>query len=514
MNTPFANVTRKHCRYRRAVTALLFAIAALLLAGCATAQGKGSSAGESASAPNGVPAWVLNPPVGDSRYEYFVGLASDSGGDVAKADEQATHSLIAEIVRFLGVRITATTTAEARTTLESFQSTVVEQVKQTGSAQVTGFQVADRYVQRQGDKVTVYILGKYDRSALLQEQKRLSALFQEQIAAVSGPESRGDQLLAVGEEYAAIQRYIEAAVAASSSEIDNADVKFERNITKARTAVSDIRITKLNDNLSATVNEPFSEDFLAKVETTVAGVVKPVAHAVLTVSYRDLSRSNGRVGIATATVTTNSDGVARFTHPVPALVGNDTLTMRLDLAASVAPLDSAPRRYQPLIGSLRDAIGAKRVSFSYTVVSRARDIPISVVVLDTDIAGNSTGENGTASGIQSALSQEGFTIPSIGIDPRKLSGRNDAEIISALRAAGQQGRVAYGIVAIQEFQEGDGYIVKVGGTVKVADLASGRILYSRTLSTLSRGDNAASAISAAFQTLGTNFGQDIARSLP
>ncbi|HUX13237.1 MAG TPA: hypothetical protein VMW87_09415 [Spirochaetia bacterium] len=514
MSCTLPKVTRDGFRCRIALTALIFAASVLLLSGCATAQSNGSPGGDATRAPNSVPSWVLAPPVGDGRYEYFVGLASDGAGDVAKADERATHSLIGEIVRFLGVRITASTTAEARTTLESFQATVVEQVKQSGSAQVSGFQVADRYVQRQGDKVTVYILGKYERAALLQEQQRLSALFQERIAAVSGPESRGDQLLAVGEEYAAIQKYIEAAVAASSSRIDNADVKFERNITKARAAVSDIQITKLDDNLSATVNEPFSEDFLAKVETTVADVVKPVAHAVLTVSYRELSRNNGRVSIATATVTTNRDGIARFTHPVPALVGSDTLTMRLDLTASVAPLDSAPRRYQPLIGSLLDAIGAKRVSFSYTVVSRARDIPISVVVLDTDIASNPTGENGTASGIQSALSQEGFTIPSIDFDPRKLSGRNDAEIISALRAAGQQKRVAYGTVAIQEFQEGDGYIVKVGGTVKVADLASGRILYSRTMSTLSRGDNAASAISAAFQTLGTNFGKDIARSLP
>ncbi len=497
---------------RTAVASVLLLAAALLSVGCATAQNGGTAGGPGAT---GVPAWVTNPPTGDAQYDYFVGLASDPSGDVAKADEQATNALIAEIVRFLGVRITTDTTAVAQTTLEDFKASVVQQVRQTGSAQVTGFRVADRYVQKQAGKVTVYILGQYDHAALVSEQQRLGALFQEQIAAVSGPEREGDQLLAVGRQYSAIQKYIEAAAAASRSGIDNAEVKFERNVNKARTAVSELRISKLNDNLSATLNEPFSEDFLARVEAVVGGSTAPAAGVSLIISYRE-ARPNGKVGIATTTVRTNSDGVARFTHPIPTLVGSDTLSMRLDLSSALASLDAAPRSMQPLIGSLRDAVASKRVDFSYSVASRAVETPISVVVLDTDNAGNPTNENGTASGIESALSAQGFTIPSISYDPQRLKGRSDAEIIAGLRtAAGKAaGRAAYGVVSIQEFQEGDGFVVKVGGTVKVADLASGRILYSRSMFTLSRADNAGSAISAAFRTLGKNFGEDMARTLP
>lgn len=517
MNThPFTGPASRQSR-RRAAASLILLAAALLSVGCATAQNGGAASG---GPENGPPEWVTSPPTGDARYDYFVGLASDPSGDIAGADEQATNALIAEIVRFLGVHISADTTAVAQTTLEDFKATVVEQVRQTGSAQVTGFRVADRYVQKQGGKVTVYILGQYDHTALVAEQQRLSALFQEQIAAVSGPEREGDQLLAVGKEFSAIEKYIEAAAAASRSGIDNAEVKFERNINKARAAVSELRISKVNDNLSATLNEPFTEDFLVKVESVVGGsaapaALVPAALVPLTVSYRE-ARANGRFGVATTTVRTNSEGVARFTHPIPTLVGSDTLSMRLDLSASLASLDSAPRSMQPLIGSLRDAVAAKRVDFSYAVTSRAVDTPISVVVLDTDNAGNPTNENGTASGIESALSAQGFTIPSLNYDAQRLKGRSDAEIIAAIRSAAAEGagRAAYGVVSIQEFQEGDGFVVKVGGTVKVADLASGRILYSRSMFTLSRADNAGSAISAAFRTLGKNFGEDMARSLP
>ena len=111
-----------------------------------------------------------------------------------------------------------------------------------------------------------------------------------------------------------------------------------------------------------------------------------------------------------------------------------------------------------------------------------------------------------------------------GLVGRRLGGiRRDRErfLDGEHRAsAGSQGaspadrRVVYGIVAIQKFTEGDGYVVQVGGTMHVVDLQSGRMLYTRTLSTRSRANNASSAISAAFQSIGRTFGRDIARKLP
>ena len=486
--------------------------AGLCLATVATLTG---CAGGPASSSQ-VPSWVLGPPLGDKLYEYFVGSGSDQSGDAPKAEAQATSSLLSEVVRFLGVRITATSTATARSSLDSFRSDVIQQVRQSGEARIKGFDVVDRYIQRRSNAVSVYILARYNRQDLIAEQSRLAALFHEQVEAIAGPERDGDQLLAVGDVYRAVQKYIEAASAAASSTLENAGIQFRRAVNKATDALSRLSLRKLNDNLTATVAQPFAEDFLARAEVSGGGSVTPAAALPLVVSY-ETRRGNGTAGIDRAIIRTDRNGVARFTHPMPSTVGSATLTMRVDFESSIRILDALPQTDQQLVDGLRQAISSARLSYSYLVVSRAKAIPLSVVVLDTDIAGNPTGRSDTASGVEQALSQAGFTLPVLQFDAQKLSGRSDAEIIADLRnAVSQPGdrRVAYGVVAIEEFNETDGYIVKVGGTLKVADLASGRILYSRTLSTRSRADNASTAISAAFGAIGRTFGKDIARSLP
>ena len=474
----------------------------------------GCASGTTSSAE--VPSWVLGPPLGDKLYEYFVGSGSDQSGDAPSAEKQATNSLLAEVVRFLGVRVNATSTATARSSLDSFRADVIEQVHQSGEARIKGFDVVDRYIQRRNNSVAVYILARYNRQDLIAEQSRLAALFHEQVEAIAGPERDGDQLLAAGDVYQAVQKYIEAASAAAASRLENAGIQFRRAINKATDALSKLIVRKLNDNLIATIAQPFAEDFLARAEVSGGGSITPVAALPLEVSY-ETRRGNGNVGIDRAVIRTDRSGVARFTHPIPSMVGSTTLTMRVDFESSIRILDALPASDQILVDGLRQAISSQRLSYSYTVVSRAKAIPLSVVVLDTDIAGNSTGRSDTAAGIEQALTQAGFTIPALQFNAQKLSGQSDAEIIAELRnAVAQSGdrRVAYGTVAIEEFNETDGYIVKVGGTVKVADLASGRILFTQTLSTRSRADNASTAISAAFGSIGRTFGKDIAQSLP
>ncbi len=515
---------RKVARIAQSTALLLL----LFLAGCASVPPRTGRA----------PDWVLSPPLGDARYEYFVGAASNEKGDTARAEEQATYALMSEIVRFLGVRITANTSAEARSSLSEFQSQVIQQVTQQGEARIQGFRVVDRWVRQQGDLKTVYILGRYDRQDLLAEQKRVAALFHEKIEAIAGPERDGDQLLAVGSVYRAVEKYIEAAAAAVSSPVENANIRFQRAINKARDALSRLTLQKLNDNLSGTVGRPFAEDFLAKVETSRAGALMPVSNMPLEVSYKTL-RTNGKIGVEIAQVRTDSHGIARFTHPIPGLVGSYSVNMRVDLSAALRTLDGVPAKDQSAVESLRQIVAQKRLGFSYTVGSRAKEFPTSVVILDTDIAGNPTGEQEAASGLEQSLTQAGFTIPTLTFDAARLKGKTDAEIISALksavngadatrrvadatrrvadatrRVADATRRVAYGSIAIEQFSEGDGYIVKVGGTVKVADLQTGKLLYTRTMSTRSRGDNAGSAIAAAFRSIGQSFGQDIARALP
>ncbi|MFW6214916.1 MAG: hypothetical protein ACOC45_03105 [Alkalispirochaetaceae bacterium] len=489
---------------RRAHLLTLLALPLLFFA-CATG---GDGAGADGAPP---PEWVVDPPESTAQLEYFLGSASSAEGDVAAAEEQAVADLLAEITRYMGVRVTSESTAEARASLDDFETDVTQIVRQESDARVEGLRVEDRYVERSGDRATVYILASYEQAALAAERARIAALFQERVDAIAVPESQARSLEDQGAYLEAALRYIEAASAAAGSTLENAEIRFERNITAARSIVSELTLEKENDNLSTNVNTPFDDPFLTRV--TVAG--RPLPEAELLVSYKVL-RSNGRTGVATARVRTDSRGVAAFDHPVPQFVGDETLSVGLDLNAYLTPLETAPSRFQGQVDSLLDILASKRVLFRYSVESGAGDVPTAIAILATDIAGNPIDDRATESGLLQRLSNEDFDIRLLSISREELAELDQSAVIDRVReAAGEDvQRVIFGVVGIDEFEERDGIIVRVSGSVTAVRLADGAVLASAEGFQRSRGRSSQSAISAAFRGLGDRFAEELLRELP
>ena len=462
------------------------------------------------------PDWVLSPPKETAQHYFFVGSASDPKGDATKAEEQAVYNLIAEITRYLGVRITSETTSEAKATLDKFQAQVTQQVKQEGSARVSGLRVSDKFIQREGERVSVYILAQYDRAELEKEKARIAAIFQEQVDAVAIPESKGKRLETQGDLFGAVRSYIEAAVAATTSKVENADIKFERNINHAKRVVSRIGLVPLTQEVSGMIGEPLPASFRVKVVDGQGESDPPVEGAEVQISYKE-ARSGGRPTVRTVALKSGDDGIVEFNHPVPTFVGKESVAMVLDLSSYLPPLENAPRQYRSLVNSLEDLVLSKRVDLPYTVISRAKNIPTGVVVLDLDAAGNPIGSSRTMAGVLEGLMEEGFKAVSVSLDPVALKGKGDADIIRAVASQfGEQiERIVFGTVAIDEFIENRGqFQVRVTGTLKAAELKTGQVLYAKRMLKRSIGSNAEATIGAAFRNLGLDFGKDLARSLP
>jgi hypothetical protein len=139
------------------------------------------------------------------------------------------------------------------------------------------------------------------------------------------------------------------------------------------------------------------------------------------------------------------------------------------------------------------------------------------LVLDIDNNGNPTGNSATAQGIRQALSEQGFRIAAINADPEILQGKSESEIIQVLKDfhGDDMERVIFGRMSIGEFDSSDdGYIVKVSGTITAADLESGQILFSDNAFKRSRSSSSSSAVRSAFISLGSHFGEELARRLP
>ncbi|MDQ7796393.1 MAG: hypothetical protein RDU47_06385, partial [Spirochaetia bacterium] len=90
-----------------------------------------------ASTPS-IPEWVSQKPAPDARYTYFVG--SSSAPDSATAANDATASLIAGIMQYMGVSVSVSSSAEARASLDDYQAQITQTVKTESKGRLAGFE--------------------------------------------------------------------------------------------------------------------------------------------------------------------------------------------------------------------------------------------------------------------------------------------------------------------------------------------------------------------------------------
>ncbi len=460
------------------------------------------------------PDWVTAAPAPDAVYQYFTGAGTSRENDPAQAELIARGALIDEIMRYIGVKVTSATTAIARASVDTYKTDVTQAVNQSGSGRIAGLAIADKYVEKRSNGTTVYLLARYNKADLAREKKRIEDLFAEEDRAISGPEAEAKGLEARGDFYAAAVKYMEAAAAAARSDVENAKIKFERNMKSAITAVEAIGLVKLNDNLKTSAGTPFAEPFRLKAAAGASAKDPGIPEAGLKASYTEIRGDSKQV--KTVTLKTDSDGVASFAYPVPEFVGSEKLTMALDMDAHLKTLGGLPKDFTPMIDALEDAVSAKRAVFVLTVASSAKDVETGIAVIALDEAGNPLPGNDFASGIMKALSDARFSVKVLALDASRIAGREDAEVMEAAAkaATGKTARAVFGAAQYGGSEtEGGNVFVRVSGTVKVADLKTGAVLLTVTRNKQALGKSVAAAQAAAFKQLGQDIGQEIANKL-
>ncbi len=494
------------------ITASLRILAAVLAAAFLFACG---SAPGSVSAQEKPPAWVLEPPEADAQYMFFVGSGESKSGSPAEGEQFARGVLIDEIMRYLGVRISSETTATARASLESYQADVVQTLKSTSAGRVVGLEIKERWVSQREGRTTVYLLARYNKTELAREKRRLEELFREKLEAVAGPEAEGRALEGRGELYQAALRYLEAAAAAFKSDIENADIKFERNLNQAREAVRRIGLVKLNDNLKVYAGQEFPAGFQLKVVAGAAASDPGIGGAALRISYKEM-KASGKAVTRSQPAKSGAEGKLDFAPPPPDFVGPETLTMALDLGEALEVLEQVPDRLYPQVQAMEELVRGKSVRFSYESLSRAGAIPTGIAVFDLDATGSPITMSETSSGLLGELGKAGFKVVSLRVGAAEVAGRPDEQVIQALSAGfgGQVERAIFGTACIADtVQEGQTVILQVSGTVKVVELASGKVLLAVNRIKRAQGSNVSAALSTAFKKLGEDLGQAIVNQL-
>ncbi len=491
---------------RRHIVAALAAL--FVFSGCAT----------TAVAQKGVPEWVLNTPRPDAVNTYFVGQAQAPLADKARAADDAAANLVASIMQYIGVKVSVDSSATARATLDSYQADIRQTVTTQATNRLAGFQIKEKvFVEdKKAGKVTVYVLAAYATADLEKEKARIAALFKEKEDAVAKPEAEGRALLAEGRAYEAVRKFVEAAVAASGSDIDNADVKLERNINNARTALSRIRFEKPGEGLRALLGQPFPEPFKLRLVSGEGAGAPGVAGAKLLVSYQ--RKQGSRTVSKTESAVTDPTGLLVFSPPPPDFVGKAKLTVRVDFQSSIELLDRLPTKYDALRAALAEEFKQQYVEIGYEVVSNARNVPTALAIVDYDEAGKVLAGAQTQAALLEALTKEKFIARNANFEPALIAAMDDAALLATAKTAlaGKAERLVYGVARLESVRkDGSMVLASAKAEVKVVELASGLVLIVLEKTATGLGADEAAARRAAYRELGLNaVGKELLASLP
>jgi hypothetical protein len=471
----------------------------------------------SAPEPAKAPEWTLTTPSPDATYTYFVSSSSDAKGDAALATEDAAIMLISQITRYMGVDISVATTGEAKGTLDSYSADVTSVVKQTGASKIAGFSVKDRYVVKDGSLVTVYVLAQYITSDLNKEKARIAAVFKEKEDAVAKPEAAGDSAAAAGRHFDAIKSYIEAVIAASGSDIDNAAIKLERNANKARAVLGKLRFVRVDAPAAAGLGKEFAKPFQARLAFGEGDAAPGIPGAEVFVTYQR-RQSTGRVVSRTERVMTDQRGVVSFSPPPPDFVGKASLSFSLNLDSSRELLEKIPAKYATFADAIGDDLTRRSISFEYAIASEARTVPTGVVVIDLADDGKPASSSVAQGGLFETLAKEKFKAGLAPLDAVMVSSLDDAAVLKAAKAQYGSGlqRLIYGVARIEKaVKDGSMWQATARMTVRCVDFATGMMLYSVEKTAITVASDEASARRAALlQVARDAVAKDLMANLP
>lgn len=197
-----------------------------------------------------LPDWVLKTPNSDSKYEYFTASGTDL--TPAEAEKKAIANLISQAMQYLGTSIQSSSQAVVTGETASLKRFIESELTQNSKSNLELFKISEKFFSKDETGTTVYVLGCYDKTAMTKERLRLEKIFQEKLASFQKPEHIGDELFASKDYFYAGKNFILAASNAVLNEVDNAQVHFNRNIEKAKSAFEKIKIDASQNDDKAT----------------------------------------------------------------------------------------------------------------------------------------------------------------------------------------------------------------------------------------------------------------------
>lgn len=436
-----------------------------------------------------VPDWILNVPPSDNRAEYFT--ASGSGSTAAIAEENAKNNLIYEIVRTLGVSIKTNATAAVFGSINNLDKTIEQEIKQSAQATIKNLKIKKRYIEKNDTGSTIYLLAEYGKDELQKEKMRLLKLAEEKINSVAIPAAEAVQFDSEKKYFAACYHYVQASSAAYIAQLENAEIKFEENINKAKQSLKKFELTYTGNTFLTTESGEFLppiriQCFEANVPILVIYTVKP-------------EQAGSTQKVFTETIETDGNGIAEFILPLQEAACSGTITFEVDVTEMRKMLKKTNKVFAEQAGSeLKKTASKKNISVTYGIAynkTQKEQKKVSVDVFMEESGGIQKHTASLATG--QALIEN---LQKMNCNAKKIHSKNSqAEFVISGR-----------IIADEIDASQTSVLVKLTAEIEIYCTTTNELIYVRNISKRGAGFTEAEAYSSASHSLAKQIALEFA----
>ncbi|MCK5157293.1 MAG: hypothetical protein KAQ69_12760, partial [Spirochaetales bacterium] len=405
----------------------------------------------------GWPLWIIQTPPGTLQNVFFVGMGTDVNGNKITARQNAIEDMLQKISQYLKYTIPEEYRREILTTY---------------AIREIALRITDEYTEEiEENGIRSYLLAESDR-------KIVSKLIRDNLEITRAASQLIDQPAGLAEtayfrkdDFSALVHYIDAAVQAYTSSLENADDLYQDIMHKTLNILRNLVMQEA-------ISNPSSGTITLQI-TRGDGLFAPKIPGITLRTEYPIKNSAGKTLYSELFMTTDSNGEASFSTDNPYFRGQGIVTIHLDISDLIQKLETVTGPADPLLMQLKEEAAKFLIEFPFSLVSSSAGGEVVFSLLEYELNGTLINGHPGMERMAEVMLDDGIMANSIFFDAQNSGyddDNSDESILMRIREEyeGLVSVAVFGIVGISGIVQGSGgYIASAKGSVRAVYLATG-----------------------------------------
>lgn len=405
----------------------------------------------------GVPFWTLQTPSSTLQSVFFVGVGTDATGDQATARQFAIENMLTEISEYLKYTVS-----------EEYR----RELMNTFTINSIALTITDEYlVETEGGGIKLYLLAGSDRKIIsklvrdnLESSRNASQLIDQPVLQAETAYNRKEDLTA-------LDLYIDAAIQAYISPLEDADDLYQDIMNRISQIVSNLVMLETSSDAS--------KGIITIQITRGEGIFAPKVSDVTLRAEYPIKNSAGKVRISELFLSTNDSGSAVFSTNNPGFTGQGVVKIYLDIDKSIEKLEAVIGSADSRLIQLKKEAAKLFLEFPFSLVSPVAGKIVVLSLLEFEMNGTFISGHSGMERMAEVMEEEGIlanTMVMSALNTGYDDENSDENLLIRIRDTfdGLVTVAVIGNAGISGTAEGSGgYIATVKGNVKAVYLATG-----------------------------------------